>query len=341
MTGSGSYLFRRPVVETVWPQGAVRQSPLATTTFKLIIIISFFVDCLFAQRYDKFFLGDLQSDGFTFQVNYIRSYFELGGKFSDLEPLLWIHAIRTIVAETFVFAEELGGPFLATALICTLNIPLIKIFSEARFPYIYLLIPIVIAILSGRSALVALSIAYQLLFMIRRPRMFYLLISFFLANLSSGAVLNNLVMSLLITRNYRKGSLSLYVYIALLSISLYVSGTDKYEGFSFGSAGYNSAVYGLSGYWAVLSRSTIVVSIINQNYERAIAYMVLVALSLIVLFVSMKFKQYRGYSVVFVSALPSFLLEGLGVVSLIVPLLLFAAGLALPIHPAKASASRL
>jgi hypothetical protein len=340
MTISAPSLFKRPVAGPVPGSGGMRQSPLETTTFKIIIAIAFLVDCLYAQKYEKLFLGDIKSDGFTFQVNYIRNFFQMGGKFSDLEPLLWIHTIRTIVAETFVFLEGLGGPFLATALICLLSVPLIKVFEESRIPYIYLAIPVVIALLSGRSALVALSVAYQILFIKEKPRTIYLMISFILANLSSGAVLNNLVIAILITRNYRKYSPSLYIYMIILSISLYISGTDKYEGFSLGSAGYDSTVYGLTGYWAILSRSTIFVSFINQNYERVIAYVALVALSGLVLFVSLRLRHYRGYSVVFLSALPSFLLEGLGVVSLIVPLLLFAAGLTLPIHPAKALALR-
>lgn len=316
-------------------QGGVRQSPLATTNFKIVIAIAFLVNCIYAQQSDKFFLGDIQSDGFTFQVNYIRSYFQLGGKLVDLEPLLWLHTIRTIVAETFVFFEDLGGPFFATTLICIFTIPLIQIFEQAKRPYVYLATPFIIAFLSGRSVLVSLSVAYQIIFMLRKPRLAYLIISFLLANLSSGAVLNNLVIAILISLNYQRNNIKLYIYIALLLISLYISGTDKYEGFSFGSAGYSSTVYGLSGFWAIISRSTIVVSLINENYGRLFAYVGLLALSALVLFVSLRFKQYRGYSVVFLSALPSFLLEGLGVVSLIVPLLLFAAGLTLPMHPSN------
>jgi hypothetical protein len=340
MSISGSLLPNRSAGVAASASGRVDQSLLATTTFKIIILIAFVVDCLYAQKYEKLFLGDIRSDGFTFQVNYIRSYFELGGKFSDLEPLLWLHTIRMAVAEIFVSFEDLGGPFLATALICLLSVPLIKLFEGTKRPYIYLLIPIVIAILSSRSSLVALSVAYQMLFIKAKPRPIYLIISFVLANLSSGAVLNNLVISLIVTTSYRKHSVLLYFYIILLSISLYISGTDKYEGFSLGSAGYDSTVYGLTGYWAVLSRSTIFVSFINQNYERAIAYVGLVAASASVLFVSLRLKQFRGYSVVFLSALPSFLLEGLGVVSLIVPLLLFAAGLPLPMHPSRAMTRR-
>jgi hypothetical protein len=340
MSISESILPTRFAGGTVSAHGGLGQSLLATTTFKIIIFIAFVADCLYAQKFEKLFLGDIRSDGFTFQVNYIRSYFEMGGKFSDLEPLLWLHTIRMAVAEIFVFSEELGGPFLATALICALSIPLIRLFEGTKRPYIYLAIPLVIAILSSRSSLVALSIAYQMLFIKTKPRAVYLIISFVLANLSSGAVLNNLVISIIITTRYTKLSLSLYLYILLLSISLYISGTDKYEGFSLGSAGYDSTVYGLTGYWAILSRSTIFVSFINQNYERAIAYVGLVAASASVLFVSLRLKQFRGYSVVFLSALPSFLLEGLGVVSLIVPLLMFAAGLPLPMHPSRATTQR-
>ena len=340
MTIGGSLFSGDAAGNAALANDRVRPSPLATSTFKIIILIAFVVDCLYAQKYDKFFLGDIRSDGFTFQVNYIRSYFELGGKFSDLEPLLWLHTIRMVVAEIFVVAEDLGGPFLATALICGLSLPLIRLFDETKRPYIYLAIPLVIAILSSRSSLVALSVAYQMLFIKTKPRPIYLIISFVLANLSSGAVLNNLVISLIITTRYQKQSISLYFYIIFLSVSLYISGTDKYEGFSAGSAGYDSTVYGLTGYWAILSRSTIFVSFINQNYQRVIAYSILVALSGFVLFVSLRLTRYRGYSVVFLSALPSFLLEGLGVVSLIVPLLMFAAGLPLPMHPSRATTRR-
>lgn len=340
MTITGSVSPNRSAGEVASANDRGHQSLLATTTFKFVIFIAFVADCLYAQKYEKLFLGDIQSDGFTFQVNYIRSYFELGGRFSDLEPLLWLHTIRMVVAEVFVFSEELGGPFLATTLICILSTPLIKLFELTKRPYMYLLIPIVVATLSSRSSLVALSVAYQVIFIKGKPRSIYLIISFALANLSSGAVLNNLVISLVISTIYRKNSISLYLYIIALSVSLYISGTDKYEGFSLGSAGYDSTVYGLTGYWGILSRSTIFVSLINQNYERVVAYAILVIISVLVLVTSLRLERFRGYSVVFFSALPSFLLEGLGVVSLIVPLLLFAAGLPLPMRPSRALTSQ-
>ena len=310
--------------------------PLGRTTLKLLFAIAFGVAIVYAQYTEKTFLYTNATDGFTFQVNYIRSHFALGGRFDELEPLLWIHVIRTLVANLFEYLETLGGPWLPTLLISVLFIPIVELFDRSRRPFVAFVIPVAVMFISARSALVVVAVGYLMVYILKNKSPSYLMISFILSNLSSGAVLNNLVIAVLIANSYRRYSIPLWVYIISSFLSVIISGTDKYEGFSSGAAGYDSTVYGLTGYLAIFSRSTIFVALLSGDYVKVAAYLSLVAAAFAVLFVSLRSKLYRGYSVVFLSALPSFLLEGLGVLSLVVPLLLFAAGRPLPMRPMPA-----
>ncbi|MES2755180.1 MAG: hypothetical protein V4659_10985 [Pseudomonadota bacterium] len=327
-----------PISRTEHSSAATRKPTAAL--LRITYCLVFLAAILLNIYNDKRFLGDIQTDGFTFQVNYISNYFSGGGKLFDLEPLLWIHSLRTVITEFFLYFEELGGPGLATFVILLLYVPVIRMFRHAKWPNVAVILPLTVVLLSYRSSLVILSLAYLMMFVIDRRSWPFLVVSFLFANLSSGAVLNSVIIALTIGRTYRRNSVALYVYIGLLLVSFYISATDKYSGFSQGLSGYDATVYGVDGVTAILSRNTIFVSLLNGDYERAIVYSLIVMVALVTLVVSLRDPKYRGYGVIFLSAVPSFLLEGLGVVSLIVPFLLFLANLKLPLRPDPSVAAK-
>src|SRR3546814_5952422 len=92
-----------------------------------ILMAYFLVSCAaigYAHFDGKEFLGDVGVDGFSNQVIYIWNY--VGGRNSilDLEPLLWIHALRALVAYVFVTIEDVGGSGLVASALLLLTIPI-------------------------------------------------------------------------------------------------------------------------------------------------------------------------------------------------------------------------
>jgi len=278
-------------------------------------------------------LGDANTDGYTSQVVYIWNYFDGRNSIFDLEPLLWIHALRALIAWVFVSVEDVGGSGLVAAILIMLTLPVLSAFYRLRRGWLVIALPIVSMIISERAFLVVIAVAYMMIFIRGGGATFFLGLSFILSNLSSGSVMNNLIISSTVARNYRPKSFGLYLYIAVQSVSLVISAIDKYRGFSEQRAGYDATVYGASGVEAILSRSTIFVSLMEGNYTRLLAYLVLGAIGAGLLAFAVRVEQYRGYVLVLASIVPSLIFEGLGFMSLLVPILLFLAGEPLPWKP--------
>ncbi|MBN2974408.1 hypothetical protein JW805_20930 [Roseomonas aeriglobus] len=303
-----------------------------TNIFASYLILS--VACaIYAQSIGRTFLSNDLLDGFTIQVTYIWNYFSGGNSIFKLEPLLWIHSARALIAYIFVSVEDIFGVGSTSFLILLMYLPIVKEFANAKRGFFVFALPLSILVFSPRTALVIVSVAYLLMFIFRGKAYLYLLPSLFLSTLSSGVVLSNLIITLLLVRNYRRRSFALYLYASTLAISLLISVGDKYIGFNEQRAGYNSTVYGASGISAIISRSTIFVSLQEGNFVRFFAYIALAVLAMLLLFVSIRMRRYRGYAAILLAAVPSVFLEGLGFVSLLVPVLLLMAGRPLPWRP--------
>ncbi|WOK35099.1 hypothetical protein [Sphingomonas sp. C3-2] len=300
-------------------------------TILLYLLVSFFV-ILYSRDHGQTFLLNSKQDGFTSQVNYIWNYVDGDNSIFQLDPLLWIHALRALIAYVFVSIEDAGGNAAVYFTILAMTLPILNVFSRFKRGFIVVLLPISMAALSPRTILVIISVAYLIIYMRAKSGIGHLIVSFVFTNLSSGVVMNNLLISSTVIRNHKK-SISLNVYIALLFISLTISVSDKYSGFIEQRAGYDSAVYGATGFWAILSRSTIYTSAINADYARLFVYIALASLAVAMLFFTLRSRQYRGYFAIMLSAIPSLAFEGLGFVSLLVPILLLLAGARLPWHP--------
>lgn len=289
---------------------------------------------VYARHFEKTFLSIDLTDGFTSQVQYIWNYWSGRNSILDLEPLLWIHVLRALIASVFVSVEEIGGSALVAFAMVVLTLPILRVFAGLERGYLVFALPLVAMVVSFRTYLVILSVAYLLLFIRGSRGSVFLSLSFIFANLSSGAVLNNLLVAATVARNHRPYSVVLYVYVFLLAISFGISALDKYQGFSEQRSGYDSTVYGASGIEAILSRSTLFVSAMEGDYTRLLAYAGLGVVAFLLLFFALKTWHYRGYAAILLSVVPSLIFEGLGFMSLLVPIMLFLAGERLPWRPA-------
>lgn len=276
---------------------------------------------------------DNTTDGYASQVAFIMNLLASGGDLSELGPLAWIHVLRTAIAVFFQGIESIGGPALVTAVMLALIWPILSLLKGSKREYLYLLLPIAMLALSYRAALVFVSVGYLMLFLTQRRSRLYLVLSFLFANLSFGAVMSVFLIAVLLGRAYRPKSWAMRLYVVALVVSLVISAIDKYVGFLGAEAGYDATVEGVTGIGAILSRGTLFVSLLTGNYLRGFVYLVLFAAAAWGLVYGSRRRALMGYVVVFATAIPAFLTEGLGVVSLLVPVVMFMAGVPLPRRP--------
>lgn len=274
-------------------------------------------------------------DGFSAQVIYIWNYFEGGNSLFDLDPLLMIHAARALIAYIFTVVEDNVGIGASTFILLMLAVPILRVFADLPRGFLVFAIPIAGMVFSGRAVLSMISVAYMVIVIIRKRGVILLFLSLFFSTLSSGVALNNLIIAMTVGRYHMRRSVSVMLYSAGLLVTLFISATDKYEGFSEQRAGYDATTYSTSQIGAVISRSTIYVSYMEGEYVRAFAYIGLALIALALLLAAMILPRYRGYAAILLAAIPSVLLEGLGFVSLVIPVLLMLAGKQLPLFPDK------
>lgn len=284
----------------------------------------------FCIKDQKTLLDNIDIDGFTYQILYIRSLVDIGVSIFGLEPLLIVHYFRLIVAYPFDYIDQSSYSFITPILILAILEPLIKIFQTLQGKYIFLLLIILPMFMSYRNMLVIYGIGYLIYYVKISKNPIYLILSALLVNLSSGSVLVAIVCSLVLCRVYRITDMKIVTYIGVLCLSLLISLTDKYTGFSLGESGYAATEFGATGIFAIITRSTIYVSVITGNYLRAAVYFLVGIGALISIIVASRHAHYRGYAVIFIASLPVFLVEGLGVVALIIPILLFLSADKLP-----------
>ncbi len=303
----------------------------------------FMVALVYGWSRDKTFLSldedAISTDGYASQVAFIRALIEGGGNLLNVDPLYWIHGVRTVLALGFEAVHTNGGALATAAVMLACIWPILALFDGAPRSVLALLLPLTMMALSYRAVLVLVAIGYILLYIVRRRSAVYLLLAFVFANLSSGAVLSGLLIALLLAAGYRRMTPSMLIFVACMVFSLAISVADKYEGFLAQDEGYDATVEGATGLVALLSRSTIFVSVMEGDYLRALVYTGMFVGALYALVYAAKRRSYGGYAGIFICTVPAFLLEGLGVISLVVPVLMFLAGAPLPRKP-KEEASR-
>jgi len=275
----------------------------------------------------------IATDGYAAQVAFIQEVMAEDGSILHLKPLYWIHGARASVALAFTALEQLGGAWLVGFFFYLLLKPLARVLSESTRPLAGIALPIAMVALSYRSVLVVASIGYLVLYIRYTDKSWYLALSLLLANLSSGAVLASMLIAGFIGPNYRKNSYLLRAYAIVACASLVISLQDKVQGFLAGDAGYDSTIRGATGILALLSRSTIFISFSEGNIARGAIYISILAVALFAIIQAGRQIQYGAYLRIFILTLPAFFLEGLGVLALLFPVLMFSANIPFPLKP--------
>jgi hypothetical protein len=267
----------------------------------------------------------IYTDGFAQQVFHVLTVLFTDASITDESPLFLIHLLRTGIAVFFQAVSALGGSPLEVLVLCFFVWPILTLFNEGRRAWIGILLFFIVFLLSFRSVLVCLSVGYLVMYQIYMPKNRYLVASYIFSSLSSGAVLLCVCLVLRDIHRMGKGGFGYFLYFIMSLISLVISGADKFVGFRSGDAGYEATVGNATGLQAAISRNTIVVSILSGDYVRAAMYIFLAITLLFFLIRSFFNPKEKWYRFVFLAGVPVMMLEGLGVIALLVPLLMRSA----------------
>ncbi len=306
---------------------------------RIFTAIAIFVAMIYCSTHDKRFVslqGEQENtDGFASQMLYIKNLMEDSWGLFQAEPLYWVHGLRMLVALPFEIVYELGGAALVAILMLVIIWPLLGFFDDAKRPSLGIVLPLTMIVLSFRAVLVFVGIGYLLLYIIRNRSFCFLVLGFLFVNLSSGSVLAALATGFVLSRRYCRMTRGMVLFLFGLLITLVVSVMDKYVGFMAQDVGYEATVGEGNGVLALLSRNTVFVSLLEGDYLRFSVYVAMLLGACYAFAYAAFDKRYSGYAVIFLITIPVFMLEGLGVVSLIIPIMLFLSGVPISGHGRK------
>lgn len=298
------------------------------------------------------------NDGFTVGMLFID-----GVSFSKLfeNPLNLVHALRYVAAflpwtvHEYTWAPLVNALFI-TALVWPLtSIPLRDAKAVSPWRVLLFFLPCFISL---RSVMVTVGIGYLFILVASncRSRLMYA-VSALCANLSSASVFIWLVLSAANLRHLLALRWAGMLVMLVMAGSLTVSVADKYAFFnhqaalaytepdqagSSGASVYNwlmdvSGIESVSDvehapWWlqqafvvaTVVDRSTIAISIYKGDYSRALGYVGLLFLYVYVLAISLRGGEFgKTIRLFLIVCLPLFLTEGLGVLSMVAPIVLY------------------
>lgn len=275
------------------------------------------------------FLPDLDAadDGFRTQLFYMGSLLSDGGFAAALadNALIGVHAARFMAAAPFLAAEAAAGPIGSLSLLLLLLLPLVYrslVLRNRWWAMLPLALPFAV---SGRSVLVAAGIGYVILFLLRpKARCWALWLGALLANLSSASVLTSMLLLLFVERADRRSNwarLHGAGVLALLLLSFLASLSEKLGGFSAGESGYEAHAFDSDNVaLAVLGRATLLVSLAEGQYLRAIVYLAIAVFLVFKLASLMRDPHARLSRRVLLCCFSGLLMEGLGIFALFFPL---------------------
>lgn len=274
-------------------------------------------------------------DGFAMQISYVGSLLQGGELLASLDEglLLLVHAARVAAVAPFLAAETLVGPAISLLMLLALLWPLTRVpgsRAHTALGLVPLLLPLAV---SGRSVLVAVGVGYVVMHLLERRYGWMLWLGALLVNLSSASVLMALVVLLVgehsRVRLPRGLAWQRIVVVVLLVASLGISLADKLAGFTAGSVGYEPHAFDSdNALLAVFSRSTLFVSLVEGQYLRALAYGAIALLLGIKLISALANPRQRVARRIVLCCAPGILLEGLGVIAMVFPLVWLLRGFA-------------
>jgi len=282
--------------------------------------------------------ADALEDGFQSQLLYVASLLGGGALWDEMwrAPLVCVHFVRLIGVMPFVGPELLVWPKASLPVLLLAMWPLVRGRHQMNVSNRVLLALFLPLLVSGRGVLVAISVGYVILYLARVEKSkWFLWVGALFANLSSASVLVVILLLLFFRRGaaaqVRRDGVdqdwSRRLILLLLMLSFLASLVDKLHGFGGGEVGYEG--YSSSSHnvlVAILSRSTLWVSVVEGQYLRAAAYSAIFSLFFVKLMSIMRRSGNEGARRLMLCCLPGIFMEGLGVWAMFFPLIWLALG---------------
>ncbi|HOY69304.1 MAG TPA: hypothetical protein PL131_01530 [Methylotenera sp.] len=295
--------------------------------FYFVILVVFLVGTL---NSDFAFLPYSESaiDGFQSQMRHASEV--LTGEASldndDGSGLEFVHIVRYIGVSPFLLLEVWLGTYASlTLLLCCILLVARPIYKE--HPSVIRLLPFTLPLfLSGRSVLVALGVACIILSIYNYKHRYWMLWAGLIwVNLSSASVLSAIFLLIFLKPNHQQNNkvynLQTKLALLLLILSLLASLINKYYGFQSGAAGYEAYETSTDNLLlTALSRSTLLVSLAEDQYLRGFAYLTVIVYLLYLMFFSIFFGRDKNNRTMLLCCISGIFFEGLGVVALFFPL---------------------
>jgi hypothetical protein len=293
----------------------------------------------------RFYVGFLPDvgeagDGFQSQILYIGSVLREGELLEATaeNPLILVHLGRLAAVSVFLAVESVVGPSASLFLLLILLLPLVALCRRSVHRFVALLPLGLPLFISGRSVLVAAGVGYLLLFALSaRGRKGMLWIGTLFANLSSASVLASILLLSFVRPDGRQSTSSLVqraLALAALAVSFGVSALDKSAGFKSGDVGYEAQPTFDSDnlFLIVLGRSTVIISLADGQYARAIVYLAIETFLLMKIVLLLRDSRMSLERRVLFCCLPGIFLEGLGVLAMFFPLVWLLLGVSFTAH---------
>lgn len=258
--------------------------------------------------------GDPLHDGFYMQM---QTVVDNGGAITH--PLSFVHNLRFLVFAPLYFAWTWDWPVAAQGLILLAYLwPILRLKSNGRYMFVSLILLATPLFLSYRSVIAIVGIGYLFAYLnFRNAGWGTLAISALFANLSSGSLLAwililglnaRMILALVPRRIYR---------IALIAAAAVVAA-------GLANSIAHKLVYFSGSFATAIARNTLIVSYQNGEIARLVIYAGLLAAVAAINLFNLAGRASWRFASTYIVALTSFLFEGLGPVSFLMPVLWYA-----------------
>ena len=272
---------------------------------------------------------DLQ-DGAFIQIKQTLELIVNGeaGKRALESPVFLSHLVRLAIFVPFSYLGSLGQG-LEYVLIVFVSLPVVMRYYK-RSSDLMLLAPLVLPFLiSYRSFLAAVAIGYVVISVTGRGNALFLLFGISLSLLSSAVMVQSSLLMILYRRKIiwflRRRPIVLVPLVAFLSITFLVV-LVKIQGFAGGVDGYTSE-YGSGGILSLVTRGTLFVGLAKGSLRGYVSLgIVLLLMFRLVLLGCSGSKKSQAYFRVLICLAPGVLFEGLGIVSMLFPIIWLVRG---------------
>lgn len=274
---------------------------------------------------------NLQDEAFI-QIKQTFEFIQSGGAVTRAleNPIFVTHLVRVAIFIPFSYLGSLGhGQGLEYVLLILISLPVVMRYYKRSNDIIYLAPLVLPFLISYRSFLAALAIGYVVIAITSKGNILFLLFGVTLSLLSTAVMVQSSLLILIYRKKIscllRNNPVAIVPLIAFLGITLLVT-LVKIQGFVGGLDGYTSE-YGSDGIQSAITRSTLVIGLAKGSLRGylSLAIALLLIISLVRLGNSRN-KELKTYFRILSCLAPGLLFEGLGIVSILFPILWMVRG---------------